>query len=372
MKDYMGIINLSEREDNIKELTYNRPIAAIPIAGRYRIIDFALSNMVNSEISNVGIFTQNKYRALIDHLGTGKAWDLDRKNDGLFVLNPVFNYYTLGIYRGDIENFKNHIDYVHLSKQKNVIVTSSNMICNVDYKAAIHYHTEKNADITVLYKKANDCAENFQYCNTYIIDNDNKISAVDINTGKTDENNISMEMFIMSKSLFLDIVHTCSSKGDYDYFKDAIHKNIGKFKVYGYEYDGYLACINSIQSYFKTSMQLLDMKLSRELFFKNGLIYTKVKDEAPTKYTENAVVSNSLLANGSMIDGTVENSIIFRGVRVRKGAVVKNSILMQNSIVEEDALVRNVILDKNVVITQNKQLKGDDNYPIVIEKKAII
>jgi glucose-1-phosphate adenylyltransferase len=204
------------------------------------------------------------------------------------------------------------------------------------------------------------------------MDNDNKISAVDINTGKQSENNISMEMYIMSKSLFLDIIHTCSSKGDCDYLKDAIHRNIGKFNVYGYEHKGYLACVNSIQSYFKTSMQLLDMKISRDLFFKNGLIYTKVKDEAPTKYTENAVVTNSLLANGSMIDGTVENSIVFRGVRVRKGAVVKNCILMQNSVVEEGAFLRNVILDKNVIITQDKQLKGDDNYPIVIEKKAII
>ncbi|MFZ5353186.1 MAG: glucose-1-phosphate adenylyltransferase subunit GlgD [Bacillota bacterium] len=372
MKDFMGIINLSEREDNIKELTYNRPIAAIPIAGRYRVIDFALSNMVNAEISNVSIFTQNKYRSLIDHLGTGKAWDLDRKNDGLFVLNPVFNYYTLGIYRGDIENFKNHIDYIHLSKQKNVIITSSHMICNVDYKDAIRQHKESGADITVLYKRADDCTENYMYCNTYSIGENNRINGVDVNLGKKSENNISMEMFIMSKSLFLDIVHTCSSKGDCDFFKDAVHKNIEKFKVYGYKYNGYLSCINTIQSYFKTNMQLLDIELSTDLFFKNGLIYTKVKDEAPSKYTDSAAVSNSLIANGAIIEGKVENSVVFRGVRIKKGAVVKNCILMQNSVIEEGAFLRNVILDKNVTITREKQLKGDESYPIVIEKKAII
>lgn len=372
MKDFMGIINLSEREDNIKELTYNRPIAAIPLAGRYRVIDFALSNMVNADVPNVGIFTQNKYRALIDHLGTGKAWDLDRKNDGLFVLNPIFDYYTLGIYRGDIENFKNHIDYIHLSRQKNVIVTPSNMICNIDYKKAVNFHKQSGAEITMVYKKANDCNENFSQCNTISVDDNNRVVSVDVNMGKKEEENISMEMFIMSKSLFIDIIHTCSSKGDCDFLKDAIHKNINKFKVYGYRYDGYLACVNSIQSYFRTSMELLDMNISNGLFYDNGLIYTKVKDEPPVRYLDSAVVKNSLLANGSIIEGTVENSIVFRGVQVKKGSVIKNSILMQNSVVEEGALLRNVILDKNVTITKGKQLKGEEAYPIVIEKKAII
>lgn len=372
MKDYMGIINLSEREDNIKELTYNRPIAAVPIAGRYRVIDFALSNLVNAGIQNISIFTQNKYRSLLDHLGTGKAWDLDRKNDGLFIMTPMFNYYTLGIYKGDIDNFKNHIDYIHLSKQKNVIVTSSNMICNLSYADAIRQHNETGADITVIYKQADNCTEDFKYCNTLTLDESGRITGADVNLGKTSEANISMDMFIMKKALFLDIVHTCVSRGDCDYFKDAVYKNLDKFKVHGYRFQGYLACINSIYSYYKTNMQLLDLNISRELFFKNGLIYTKVKDEPPTKYAENAKVSNSLVANGSIIDGEVDHSIIFRSVRIQKGAVVKNSIVMQNCVVESGSLIRNVILDKNVKITMDKQLKGDQSYPIVIEKKAII
>jgi len=154
MLDYMGIVNLSEREDNIKELTYHRPIASIPIAGRYRMIDFALSNLVNSGIQNISIFTQHKYRSLLDHLGTGKAWDLDRKNDGLFIMTPMLNFYNMGISRGDIENFKNHIDYIHLSKQNNVIVTSSSMVCNLNYENAIKHHNETGAAIYLLLMKA--------------------------------------------------------------------------------------------------------------------------------------------------------------------------------------------------------------------------
>ena len=298
MLDYMGIVNLSEREDNIKELTYHRPTASIPIAGRYRMIDFALSNLVNAGIQNISIFTQHKYRSLLDHLGTGKAWDLDRKNDGLFIMTPMLDYYTMGIRRGDIENFKNHIDYIHLSKQSNVIVTSSGMICNLNYEDAIKHHNETGADITILYKRAENCTEDFQYCNTLTIDEDGRITGVDLNLGKESECNISMDMFIMRKALFLDIVSTCVSRGDCDYFKQAVHNNLNKFKVCGYKFEGYLACINSIHSYYKTNMQLLDLNTSKELFFKNGLIYTKVKDEPPTKYAENARVINSLLANG--------------------------------------------------------------------------
>ncbi len=372
MMDYMGIINLSDREDNIKELTYHRPIATIPIAGRYRMIDFTLSNMVNSGIQNISIFTQHKYRSLLDHLGTGKAWDLDRKNDGLFIMTPVINNYNMGIPRGDIENFKNHIDYIHLSKQSNVIVSGSSMVCNLDYENAIKHHNETGADITIIYKRAENCTEDFQYCHTLSFDESGRVKGVSLNLRKESECNISMDMFILKKSLFLDIVSTCVSRGDCGYFKQAVHNNLDKLKVYGYNFEGYLACVNSIHSYYKTNMQLLDLNTSNELFFRNGLIYTKVKDEPPTKYAENARTINSLVANGCIIDGQVENSIIFRSVRIKKGAVVKNSIIMQNCIIEEDVLLNSVILDKSVKITQDKQLKGDKNYPIVIEKKAII
>lgn len=372
MFDYMGIVDLCEREDSIRELTYHRPIASIPIAGRYRIIDFTLSNLVNAGVQNISIFTQNKYRSLLDHLGTGKAWDLDRKNDGMFIMTPMFDYYTLGIARGNIENFKNHIDYIHLSKQNNVILTGSSMICNLNYNDAIKYHNETGADITMVYKYSENCTEDFCYCNVLTVDGNGRVTGVDTNLGRRNEGNISMNMFIMKKALFLDIVHNCVSRGDCDFFKDAVHKNLDNFKVFGYKFDGYLASINSTRNYYKASMQLLDLEIYRELFFKNGLVYTKVKDEPPTKYAANARVINSLVASGCIIDGQVENSIIFRGVKIKKGVAVKNSIVMQNSLIEENALLRNVILDKGVRITREKQLKGDESHPVIIEKKAII
>lgn len=371
MLNYMGIINLSEREDNIRRLTYHRPLAAIPIAGRYRILDFTLSNLVNAGVQNISIFTQDKYRSLLDHLGTGKAWDLDRKNDGMFIMSPKPDY-IMGTRRGDIWNFKNHIDYIHLSKQSNVIVTSSSMICNLDYEDVIKHHNETGADITMIYKRVGSCAEDFQYCNVLTINEEGRITGTVLNLGEENERNISMDMFIMKKALFLDIVNTCVSRGDCDYFKQAVHNNLCELKVCGYKFEGYAACVNSVQSYYRTNMQLLNQDISTELFFKNGLIFTKVKDEPPTKYEKDSRVLNSLVANGCIIDGYVENSILFRSVRVKKGAVIKNSIIMQNCIIEEDVFLKSVILDKDVKITRDKQLKGDENYPVVIEKKVII
>ena len=214
--------------------------------------------------------------------------------------------------------------------------------------------------------------EDFRYCNILTVDGNGRVTGVDTNLGRNSEGNVSMNMFIMKKALFLDIVHNCVSRGDCDFFKDAVHKNLDNFKVFGYKFEGYLASINSTRNYYKASMQLLDLELSRELFFKNGLIYTKVKDEPPTKYAANARVINSLVASGCIIDGQVENSIIFRGVKIKKGVAIKDSIVMQNSFIEEYALLRNVILDKGVRITREKQLKGDESHPVIIEKKAII
>ena len=370
LNDYLGIVNLNEKEDNIKELTYGRPIASIPFAGRYRLIDFTLSNFVNAGIVNVGVFTQNKFGSLQDHLGSGKAWDLDRKNDGLFLNLPTFNYYTLGIYRGDIDNFKNHINYIYMCKQENVIISPSYMVCNLDYKKAAEYFEKTEADITLISKTTEKCADEFQGCFILEVGDDNEVLSIVENNGRSEVCHVFMEMYIMKKSLFEDIIHTCVSRVDCNTLVEAIQKNIGKLKINTYKFEGSLACINSIHSYYKNSMDLFDLKYSEEIFGENGPIYTKVKDEPPVMYTDTAEVSNSLIASGCIIEGSVENSIIFRRVNVAKGAFIKNSIIMNNCIIESDAILRNVILDKNVIITASKQIKGDPNYPIVIEKGA--
>ena len=367
LNKYMGILNLNENETNIISLTKNRPLAAIPIAARYRIIDFALSNMVNSGLKNIGIFTQSKSRSLVDHLGSGKPWDLDRRLNGLF----VFNFGIASTSLNDAEMLWNNMEYLYRSKEKNVILSPSYMIGNIDYTAAVKYHEGTQQDITVIYKNINTGIKNFLNCDVLNIDENNNVLSVGKNIGTYDSLNISMEMFIMKKDLLISLINKCIQTGSYCTIKDAIYKSINDLHVIAYEYKGYLQCINSISAYYKANMGLLNLKTTKELFFSNGPIYTKIKDEPPTKYDHKSKVKNSIIADGCIIEGVVENSIISRGVVVHSGAEIKNCIILQNCEIKENSKLHNVIMDKNVIIDAGKILNGDVEFPLVIEKRAL-
>lgn len=369
MKQMMGVLNLVNEPDDLEELTYNRCIASVPFAGRYRLIDFALSNMVNSGIEDVAVFAHKKYRSLMDHLGSGKEWDLDRKRGGLFILPPSIDE-TREMMKGDLYNFYSHRDYFYRSTAPYVLISRSHMICNIDYNEMLQYHIDKQSDITMVYKEISE--EEHSKFRRLETDADGRVNIMEEHTGRSRSTKISMEMYIMKSSLLLDIVDTCLAQG-YDYFvRDGIMKNLNKLKVYGYEYKGHLGIINTIQSYYSNSMKLLDPEIWRNLFFDQGLIYTKVKDEPPAKYWDNANVTNSMIANGCIIEGTVENSILFRGVKVRKGAHVKNSIVLQNCEIDMNAHIEKAILDKDVLIQSGNVLKGDYRAPFIAVKKKVI
>lgn len=371
MKSIMGIINLMEEENFLHEISYHRPAAAIPFGGRYRMIDFVLSNMVNSGIRNVGIIVQHKYRALMDHLGSGKEWDLDRKRDGLFFLPPGQGCQQ-GTYRWDLRHFYTHLDYLQYSRQKYILIAGSNMICNIDYREAFHFHQAMNADITILYKDMENSAEKLSQCHILETAEDGRIIDLEIQPEKNKGSKASMEMCIMEKSLLIDLIHRCHSRGECDLVREGFIRNLNRLRIYGFPYQGYLAHIHSIQSYYKHSMDLLRPEIWQKLFFDKGLIITKVKDGAPTKYSPGSLVQNALIANDCVIEGIVENSIIFRGVKIGQGAHIKDSILMQKCVVGQGAVLENVIADKAVNITEGKHLKGEKHYPLVITKKTVI
>jgi len=365
LKNYIGLLMLNEQEDNIKSITKTRPIAAIPIGGRYRVIDFVLSNMVNSGIHNIGVFTNAKSRSLVGHLGSGQSWDLDRKINGLFLFNFTADRSQLR----DIDVLNDNMEYIYRSKQDYVILSSSYMVCNMDYNEAAKYHEESGSDVTVIYKKTNNDHEHYVNCNTLYINGENKVLSVGKNIGAQEKQNISMEMFIMKKDTLTTILKECAQEDYHNSIKSAIYDRVTSLNVNAFEFKGYTKCINSLKNYYETSMDMLNTKVTKELFFSNGLIYTKNKDEAPTKYFNGSKVNNALISNGCILKGKIEGSIISRRVIIHEGVEIKNCIIFENCIIKKGCKLINVIIDKNTIIPENTILKGDAEFPVVIEKK---
>lgn len=371
MQTFMGIITNTKSEDILKELTQHRCMSAVPYGGRYRLIDFVLSNMVNSGVRNVGVISSHKYRALMDHLGAGKEWGLDRKADGLFFLPSASPSIFRKILKFDLKDFYANFDYIEKCKQKYVIISGNNMIFNMNYNKIFQFHQEKGADITLCYKEERLTSKDNDSLHYLDLDSNSRVIALHKSPSKLESNKVSMETVIMERQLLLEIIKVALSSGNWD-LADVLMDNIEELKVYAYGHKGYLGKITSIESYYKHTMDLLDKDIWNELFFGYGPIYTKVKDSPPTKYWEESEVKDVLVATGCSIKGKAEGSVIFRGVTVDKGAVIKNSIIMQKSIIEENVYLENVILDKEVVIRKGVVLKGEEDHPIIISKKTVI
>lgn len=371
MKSVLGIVNLQENERSIKELTSHRPLATVPFAGRYRLIDFVLSSMVNSGIENVGVLLPNKSRSVLDHLRSGKSWDLARKRDGLRFLPPSEKLDDVRV--GDVQSIHYHIDYIDKCSDQYVLMAGGSVIYNVNFEEVLRFHQNTNADITVVYaENANmQCGDDGESVILQMAEN-GLVTDMAIVQETEPEDKVAMNIYLMHKSLFTEIVKNTYARGGTNFLLDGIIKNFDHYNVYGYCHKGYVSRVNSLLGYYKSSMALLDDDRWQDLFLNDSLIYTQEKDEAPVKYKRDAVVENSLIANGCVIEGTVENSILFRGVKVSKGVHVKNCILMQKTNLEADVELENVICDKNVVISEGKSLKGAGNYPLVVEKGVVI
>ncbi len=372
MSQLMGVVNLTNESKDMQDLTIFRCFASVPFGGRYRFIDFMLSSMVNSDVSNVAILANKKYTSLMDHLKNGKSWDLNRKRDGLFLLPPA-DYDNFPGMVGDIKNFYWHLDYFYRSTQEYVVITGSHILANIDFRNVLQKHIDVDADITVVYT----ARENFRsqmsdaYARTIVCDDDGFVSQFDEGIRET-EQNVSMEIYLMKRSFLIEMIESSMIKGYTDLVEHALIKNLHHYRVFGYEHKDYIAPIFSISDYYYHSLQLLNSELRNDFFHRPGIIYTKVKDEPPSKYSKEAVVVNSLVANGCHIEGQIENSILFRGVKVHPGASIRNCIIMQRCEISEQAVLENVILDKEVFVTKGGSLIGNKDRPAVVSRRMVI
>lgn len=373
--DMLGVIFSENPEASMGELTALRSLAAVPVGGRYRVIDFMLSNMVNSGIIKVGITTPVNYQSLTDHLGTGKAWDMDRKDDGLYILPPKETGESTVDVLGGIDTLNGIMPFLSKSNQEYILVTDCNTICNIDFDKVFDAHIKSGADFTLVYTKVGKLGEKDIKRHILLdIGEDNLVKDLHIYPSKQVSNNSYMHMFITKRETLMNLVEYASTHGKHQISKDIFLPALDSSSINAYEYDGYLTKIDSIQSYYNFNLSLLNKEVRDELF---GLdtdnpIFTKIKDSVPTKYSKTAEVENAFIADGCKIEGTVKNSVLFRGVHVAKGAVVENCILMQDSEVMDNCLAENVIFDKGVILRSGKKLVGQDTYPMVIGKDIVV
>ena len=351
-------------DNNLIELSKRRTLASIPFGGRYRLIDFMLSSLVGANIHNIGIITKSKYGSLMDHLGGGKSWDLDRKNGGIKILTP-FATTDFSYNDNQFEILKNLHTYIDDIQSEYCVIANANMVANIDFNEIFNMHIKKDADITVLASMR--VAYNTD--TELTIDQNNKITNAIIRTNPSEDVVlVGEEIFVMKKALLYELVDFGATYGWRTFKKDVVSKRFSHLKIYAYEHKGYFKIIDNIDAYLESNLDMLKKEIRKEIFNPEQPILTRTKDSVPTKYEDNANVKNSYVADGCVIDGTVENSIIFRNVKVLKGAKIKNSVIMQGSLICNDVDLYCAVIDKSTVISQGKSLRGEMTQPVVVNK----
>lgn len=330
----LGVIDATTVHEDLQELALHRSVAAIPFGGRYRMIDFILSNMVNSGIQSVAIFPKYQYRSLMDHLGSGRNWDLNRKRDGLFFFpTPILDKDYPGI--GTLDHFADNIDFFERSTQEYALIANSYTVFNMDFQPLLDWHIKTCCDITEVQKSG-----------------------------------ASLGIYLVKKTLLMDLITTRNETG-YSNMRDVVTDLDSPFKLCHYDFEGYAVMVDTIAKYFSVSMDLLKPEVWKELFPKERPILTKVKDEPPTRYEAEATVRNAMVANGGLIEGTVENSIIARGVKIGKGTVIRNCIIMQKTQIKENCILESVIVDKDARIEAGTVIIAPADSPAVIRKGTV-
>lgn len=364
----LGIIYSNVADENISELTSARTMGSVPFAGRYRLVDFVLSDMVNCGISKVVISTKSNYQSLMDHIGSGKPWDLSRKREGITILPPFNLLGTGGMYKSRIEALSSMMSYISRSNKEYVLLTDCNVVCNLDYGKIIDDHISSGADISIAYKRG--LRPKLNNLMTFEFEGD-RITKVETAEMKEEAVDYSLNIIVIKRVLLERLIDGAVSMGFTSFERDIIAKNLSSLYIRGHKVEEYAKTIDSMQAYYDISMGLVGGEY-KELFNRERPIYTKVLDDVPAIYGICSKASNSLIADGCIIKGTVENCILFRGAYIAEGAVVKNSIIMQDSYISQGSTINCAILDKGVVVKPNRELSGAVTYPIYIGKEITV
>lgn len=364
----LGIVFSNMHDEYMGEITHRRTMASVPFGGRYRLIDFTLSNLVNSGVTDIGVITKSNYQSLMDHLGSGRDWDLSRKRGGLCILPPFSSANSTGIYEGRLDAMAGILGYIQRSTADYVVMADCDIVSNIDLNKVLKNHRDSGADLTLVYKHENCTLERGSDTTVLRMDEDGRVNDVMISPSMTGENDCYLDIAVMEKHLLERVVTEAAARSHKSFRRDLLQAHCRDMKIVGYEFKGYAVKINNMKTYYKANMDLLNYEVVQQLFPANKPVYTKVRDEAPAKYGLSASISNSLVADGCVIDGEVENCVLFRGVKIGKGAKVKDSIIMQGAMIGDNVNIECVIMDKDVTVRSGRNLMGYSTYPVYITK----
>ncbi len=367
MSRILGIVNCDDSAlGNLHMLKY-RSIGAVSFLGRYRLIDFPLSNMTNSGIEEIKLLINSNPHSIIEHVGSGIQYNINSKRGKLDLLFAQESY-SSPIYNTDVQLLYQNLRHMSNKLIDYVVIAPSHMLYSLNFKDVIDEHVAKNADITVVYKNVNDADVNFDNCECLTLDENRRITKIERNRGNRKIRNISLETYVMSRELFVNIIEAAVAESSIYRLKDVIEDLAEDHVVNGYQYKGFARCINTLEAYYKTSMELRDYDTARLLIKRDWPIYTRTNDSVPTLYTKDASVKGSVISNGCVIEGTVENSVIGRNVIIKKGAYIKDSVVMADTTIGQNVLLDGVVVDKDVVIKHPTEITGTKDNPTYIKR----
>lgn len=370
MRNYtaLGLIFADMHNDAVRDCTSVRSFGSLPFGGRYRLIDFVLSGMVSAGITKVGVITKSNYQSLMDHLGSGKAWDLSRKNEGLFFLPP--HNCDDAMYQGRIDSLADVLPFLLRSKEEAVVLSDCHMLANLDLAPIIREHIHSGAHVTVACRYG--AVPPHADIPTLRTDAAGRVTDMLIGRLSDDEAYYGIGVYVMQREWLIRTVQEAIARNLHHFERDVLQSRLQELHIRAYEVPSPVMPICSLHSYYRANLAMLDGAVRAQLFPTTRPVYTKLRDCAPVQYGLHAQVENSLVADGARIDGTVKNCIIFRGVTVARDAVLENCVIMQDVTVDRHCRLSCVMADKNVVFREGRTLQGFDTYPVYIKKNTIV
>ncbi|MDR0884123.1 MAG: glucose-1-phosphate adenylyltransferase subunit GlgD [Oscillospiraceae bacterium] len=366
----LGILYASSHENTVEALSGPRTMGSIPFGGRYRVVDFLLSAMVNAGISHVLMPTKSNYRSLMDHVGTGKPWDLTRKREGLILLPPFSSGDSKGVYTNRVEAAASILGFIRDADKEYVLLVDGNLVCNPDFGEMLAQHLRSGADITLAAVPGHAPAlKNTLLIQTQDTDTLPRVTEIAVTGGDLD-GLWAPHILLMRKDLLVSFIERAIDPTVMSFERDLLQENVERLDIRAWTLPNFVTAIDSVETYYNANLALLSTAKRALLFPADRPVYTKVRDEAPTLYGLNSHVQNSLVADGCTIRGEVHDSVIFRGVRIGRGAVVRGSVVMQDSVIGDNAVIENVILDKHVTVAPSSRLSGAARCPYFVPKNT--